>query len=73
MSLGAGLDGSEKSRCHRGSNPEPPALSESIYRPESSSSNNNNNSIQFNSHLLMCQLNSTVANYKASTKKIQYK
>jgi hypothetical protein len=25
-------------------------------------------SIQFNSHLLMCQLNSTVANYKASTK-----
>jgi hypothetical protein len=30
--------------------------------------NNNNNSIQFNGYLLTCRLNSTSANYKASTK-----
>jgi hypothetical protein len=35
---------------------------------------NNNNSIPFNGYLLTCRLNSTSANYKASTKtQIKYK
>jgi hypothetical protein len=37
---------------------------------------NNNNSIQFNSYLFTCKLNSTEANYKVSTsnkKKTKYK